>query len=88
MKTNLSESIRTLIAEMHESGEFDEAVLNAIENFGSRVVNLETTQNNQKAKINNLETRLISVESRYLSSEYDIENKKLILTLSNEGSDM
>ncbi len=85
MKTNLSESIRTLIAEMHESGEFDEAVLNAIENFGSRVINLETSMINQETKTNNLEERVIILETNKVSYEYIKEDKKLGIYFPNNG---
>lgn len=44
MKDNISKSVTEVIAQMHESGEFDEAVLNAINNIGDRVSNLERTE--------------------------------------------
>lgn len=87
MKTNLKTSITELIAQMHESGEFDEAVLNAIDNIGERVGTLETTISEHTTLIEDLITRMLSVEARYLTSEYEVENKKLILSLSNERSE-
>lgn len=87
MKENLKTSITDLISQMHESGEFDEAVLNAIDNIGARVVTLETTTGEHATKIENLITRVISLESNHLTTEYDTENKKLTLYITNEGSE-
>lgn len=86
MKTNLKTSITELIAQMHESGEFDEAVLNAIDNIGERVATLETITGEHTASIEDLITRVISLESNKLTTEYDTENKKLTLYIGNEGS--
>lgn len=86
MKTNLSESITQLIAEMHESGEFDEAVLNAINNIGSRVSELEMFKIEQTEKVSGLETRIISLENKHNSTEYIEEDKKLIIYF-DEGSE-
>lgn len=77
MKTNLSESIRTLIAEMHASGEFDEAVLNAIENFGSRVISLEAKMLNQETKANDFENRIMSLETNRVETTYDADMEEL-----------
>ncbi len=87
MKTNLKTSITELITQMHESGEFDEAVLNAIDNIGERVATIETTISEHTSLIEDLITRMLSVETRYLTSEYEVENKKLILSVSNGRSE-
>ena len=87
MKENLKTSITDLISQMHESGEFDEAVLNAINNIGDRVVTLETTTGEHATKIEDLILRVISLESNHLTTEYDTENKKLTLYITNEGSE-
>ncbi len=44
MKTNLSTSITTTIDEMKTNGELDEAVLNAVDDIGTRVATLENTE--------------------------------------------
>lgn len=44
MKTNLSSSITSLLTEMKTNGELDEAILNAIDNIGTRVNTLENTE--------------------------------------------
>lgn len=79
MKENLKTSITELIAQMHESGEFDEAVLNAIDNMGARIVTLET-------KANEFETRIVTLETNKPTTEYDAGIKKLTIHLKNEGS--
>lgn len=43
MTTNISSSITEVIRTMNENGELSEAVLNAIDNIGSRVSTLENT---------------------------------------------
>lgn len=87
MKTNLKTSITELIEQMHESGEFDEAVLNAINNIGDRVVTLETTTSEHSAKIEDLITRVISLEMNHLTTEYVAEDKKLVIYMTNEGGE-
>lgn len=77
MKTNLSESITTLIGEMKESGELDEAVLNAIDGIGSRVLTLETTMNIQETKINSIETKVLSLESNRVEGIYNEEMEEI-----------
>lgn len=87
MKTNLKNSITELIEQMHESGEFDEAVLNAIDNIGERVTTLETTVVEHSTTIEDIITRLISLENNHLTTEYIAENKKLTIYMTNEGSE-
>lgn len=77
MKENLSQSITDLIAQMHESGEFDEAVLNAVDNIGSRVGTLENVQNEQAKKLENNESRIISLENSKVYLTYNSEEESL-----------
>ena len=85
MKTNLKTSITELITQMHESGEFDEAVLNAIDNIGSRVNILEANVDDIKETNSDHETRIINLEANKLITEYKESDKKLVIYLLNEG---
>lgn len=77
MKDNIGQSVTEIIGQMHESGEFDEAVLNAIENFGSRVINLETKMLNQETKANDFENRIISLETNKVQTIYNADMEEL-----------
>ena len=44
IKENLQTAITEVISEMKETGEFDEAVLNALNNIETRITNLENTK--------------------------------------------
>jgi len=85
MKTNLSESITTLINEMHDSGELDEAVLNAIDGIGSRVTSLETSMSTQQTKTNDIESRVISLEKQTIEIAYNEENEDLTILIGGEA---
>lgn len=62
MKENLKTSITELITQMHETGEFDESVLNAINNIGERVLSLETSNAELTRFREDSEERLTNVE--------------------------
>lgn len=59
MKTNLSDSITQIIHEMSESGELDTAVLDAINNIGERVVDLEDTSTIHTNNINTMKSLVL-----------------------------
>lgn len=60
IKENLMAAITNAIEEMLESGVFDEATLNAIDNIGSRVVALENNSNEHEERISTLEENDLS----------------------------
>lgn len=63
IKNNLASGITTEVTRMVESGELDVAVLNAIDNIGLRVANLENSSLNQNNEINNLVTMVNNIET-------------------------
>lgn len=84
MKENISQSITTIIAEMKESGELDEAVLNAIDGIGARVTTLETTVEEQTNMSSNLETRVTTLETTMEEQTNKSNNLETrVITLEN-----
>lgn len=86
IKENLQIALTEIIAEMKETGALDESILNAIDGIGARVINLEEATATHTASIENLITRVISLESNHLTTEYETEKKKLFIYMSNERS--
>ena len=59
---------------MLESGVFDEATLNAIDNIGTRVVTLETNSTNQEGRISSLESDNTSTKAKVETLETTTTN--------------
>lgn len=74
IKENLMAAITQLIEEMLESGVFDEATLNAIDNIGTRVVTLETNSTNQEGRISSLESDNTSTKAKVETLETTTTN--------------
>ena len=74
IKENLMAAITSSIEEMLESGVFDEATLNAIDNIGTRVVTLETNSTNQEERISSLESDNTSTKAKVETLETTTTN--------------
>ena len=78
MKTNLSESITLIIAEMRDSGQLSEDIMEAFEDFTSRLNSLEENHSN-------LESRVITLEGLTTYFTYNENNEELTLNINVEG---
>lgn len=79
MKDNISNSITEIIAQMKEMGEFDEAVLNAIDGVGTRMTTLETSMTNAENRILNLENSNVKLIYDSESESLNFENVEVII---------
>lgn len=84
MKENLSSSITSIIAEMKEMGELDQAVLDAIDGIGTRVANLETEITNINTSLDTLDETDNSHNSRLTTLEMNVAEIQENETSTNE----
>ena len=63
MKTNIVSTVTSIIEEMKESGELDEAIVEAFDNLSTRVAGLESTLNDTVQEVTDLATAIGNKEA-------------------------
>lgn len=81
MKNNLGTSITQLIIEMRENGELTEDILNAFEDFTTRLVTLEGKMATAEANITALDERLTAEELKETYFIYNADTEELSLNV-------
>lgn len=77
IKSNIGETVVSVINEMKESGELTEELTRAFEELGSRVSSLETANTEKTAQIEGLTTRIVSLENQKPKLIYNAETESL-----------